>query len=128
MPYPVSILLNSYLTPFSHFRYLEFLGGHTGSLQPSCTLGRPNHPHPTRTVNYSTSLNDMRSLLDHLGYNGSEYSGHSSRRGVATRSAAVGIPEDEIQVAGGWNDPRSVRVYIDRQPEQSQRLTRRIFE
>jgi hypothetical protein len=66
--------------------------------------------------------------LDSLGYDGASYSEHSSRRGVATRSAAIGVPDEEIQVAGGWKNPKTVQLYIDRNPKQHQRLTKKIFD
>ncbi len=69
----------------------------------------------------------MREVLNYNGYDGSLFSEHSPRRGVATHSAAVGIPDDEIQIAGGWSDPRSMRLYIDRDPRQSQNLASRIL-
>ncbi len=101
---------------------------HQGSLQPSCSAGHSNDPHPNRSISYSNAVVNLRSILDQLGYDGAKYSEHSSRRGVATRSAEIGIADDEIQVAGGWKDPRTVRLYIDRHPKQTQRLTRKIFD
>ncbi len=67
-------------------------------------------------------------MLDDLGYNGRDYSEHSSRRGVATHSNNVGVDENSIQVAGNWLDSRTVKKYIDRDPREHQRLTRKIFE
>ncbi len=98
-----------------------------GSLQPSCSPGHPNEPHHSRSISYTNAVLNLRCVLDQLGYNGSDYSEHSSRRGVATRSAEVGIADDEIQVAGGWKDPRTVRLYIERNPKHHQRLTQKIF-
>jgi hypothetical protein len=70
----------------------------------------------------------MRDLLDNMGYDGKKYSEHSSRRGAATRSADIGIPDDQIQVAGGWQDTRTVQLYIDRKPTASQKFTRKLFK
>lgn len=36
--------------------YLQKLGEHAGSLQPTCQAGSPNHPHPTRVVAYTNAL------------------------------------------------------------------------
>ena len=52
----------------------------------------------------------MRGLLDSLGYDGKKYSEHSSCRGAATHSADVGIEDAEIQVAGDWQDSRTVKL------------------
>lgn len=43
-------------------RYLEFLGSHQGSLQPSCLAGHPNSPHPSRSIGYSLALADLRQV------------------------------------------------------------------
>ncbi len=110
-------------------RYLHRLGEkYQGSLQPSCDPRNPTLPHPSRSISYTNAVNNLRSLLDGLGYDGSQYSEHSSRRGVATRSSAIGVPDDQIQIAGGWKNPKTVQLYIDRNPRQHQRLTRRIFD
>jgi len=44
--YPVSLTL----------KYLQFLGEHRGSLQPTCMPGNTNLPHPTKVVIYSNAL------------------------------------------------------------------------
>jgi hypothetical protein len=66
--------------------------------------------------------------LDHLGYNGQDYSEHSSRRDVATHSSDIGVEESAIQNAGHWLDSRTVKKYIDRHPREHQKLTRRILD
>ncbi len=73
-------------------------------------------------------MSNLRSLLDDLGYDGKKYSEHSTKRGAATRSSEIGIPDDDIQVAGNWKNPKTVKLYIDRNPRQHQRLTKRIFQ
>ncbi len=70
----------------------------------------------------------MRDLLNFLGYNGDEYSAHSPRRGMATHSADIGIPEPDIQLSGGWQSSQSMRLYIDRQPHQYQRIANRLLK
>ncbi len=96
-------------------------------LQPSCAPGHPTEPHPFHPISYTNAVANLGCVLDQIGYDGSKYSEHSSRRCVATQSAEIGIKDDEIQVAGGWKDPRTVRLYIDRNPKQHQKLTREIF-
>lgn len=36
--------------------YLEFLGPHQGSLQPTCSASDANKAHPTRVLIYSNAL------------------------------------------------------------------------
>jgi len=69
----------------------------------------------------------MRMLLDLNGYNGEEYSEHSPRRGMATESAKAGISDSDIQLSGGWQDARSMRLYIDRKPQQFQVIAKKFF-
>ncbi len=108
---------------------MKILGkDYEGSLQPSCSPRDPNVPHPTRVISYPNAISNLRNLLDNLGYEGQNYSEHSSKRGVATRSSEIGIDDNSIQVAGGWKDLRTVRKYIDRDPKQHQRLIARIFK
>ncbi len=110
------------------FRYLQRLGpDHLGSLQPSCRPNDPDLPHASKSISYTNAVNNLRSTITSLGYEGHKFSEHSSRRGAATRSAEVGVEEQIIQVAGDWKDPRTVRKYIDRDPKEHQRLTARIM-
>ncbi len=85
-------------------------------------------PHESRSVSYTNAVANLRAILDRLGYQGRDYSEHSSRRGVATHSSEVGVDDNSIQIAGNWTDPRTVKKYIDRNPLQHQRLTKRILE
>ncbi len=111
------------------FRYLVRLGEtHQGSLQPTCSPKDPDVPHPNRTISYSNAVTNLRNLLDHIGLDGHQYSEHSSKRGAATRSSEVGVDDVTIQVAGGWQDLRTVRKYIDRSPLETQHLMKQIFK
>lgn len=111
------------------FRYLHKLGDQfSGSLQPTCSPGNKEKPHPTRSVPYSLALSDLRNLLTDLGYDGEQFSEHSSRRGAASHSAEVGISDQEIQLAGGWQSSNSMKLYIDRQPQQFQRINTKMFK
>ena len=69
----------------------------------------------------------MRSLLSTLGYNANDYGLHSSRRGVATHSSEIGVPDRDIQTAGGWESSKAMKLYIDRKPSHFQRITKAIF-
>jgi len=43
-------------------QYLTYLKSHGGSLQPTCKPGHPNEPHPTKSIVYSTALEDYRNV------------------------------------------------------------------
>jgi hypothetical protein len=110
-------------------RYLQRLGeGYLGSLQPSCHPKDASLPHSSRVISYSNAISNLRTLLDQLGYDGSSYSEHSSRRGVATHCSDIGVPEEDIQIARGWTNPRTLQLYIDRNPRQHQNLTKKILK
>lgn len=102
------------LTFFLIFRYLKYLGSHTGSLQPSCAPGHPNQPHPTKSVPYTIALPDLRKTLTSIGLNGDEYGEHSGKRGGASHAAKLGMIEEEIRDVGHWKDVRTARLYIDK--------------
>jgi hypothetical protein len=96
-------------------------------LQPGCSPYSADIPHPSKSITYSTALSNLREVLERYGFDGSDYSEHSSKRGAATHSAKVGVPDEDIQIAGGWSNPRSMRLYIDRDPRQSQRFVKKIL-
>ncbi len=77
---------------------------------------------------WTKTLKYLEFKCSQLGYQGRDYSEHSSRRGVATHCSEVGIDDSSMQVAGNWSDPRTVKKYIDCNPRQHQRLTRGILE
>ena len=104
------------------------MGAHSGSLQPSCNPSNGNLPHPSRTIPYSLALANMRTMLRNLGYDAQKYGLHSSRRGAATHSAQIGIPDSEIQLSGGWQSAKSMKLYVDRKPKQFQRITNKLLE
>jgi len=95
------------------FRYVEYLGLHQGSLQPTCTAGNPNRPHPTKTVTYSLALQDFRFIVDQAGFEGKLYSEHSGKRGAATYAANAGMAEAEICEIGNWKNLKTARLYIE---------------
>ena len=122
------ILLLNITNVFANLKYLEKLGGHKGSLQPACSPINPQKPSPSRSVSYTVALSNMRNLLELIGYNGDDYSEHSPRRGMATEGASSGMTESEIQISGGWQDQRSMRLYIDRKPQQFQNIAKKFFK
>lgn len=113
----IKLLKYLILKKISH-RYVEFLGEHSGSLQPTCAPGYPNKPHPSRAIVYTLGLSDMRQILTSIGENGDEYGEHSGKRGGATYAAELGIIEEEIRIMGDWKDIRTARLYIDKNTPQ----------
>jgi len=49
-------------------QYLEFLGEHKGSLQPTCSPRDPNKPHAEKTLGYTLALEDLRRTITLAGY------------------------------------------------------------
>jgi len=47
-------------------RYCDFLGAHSGSMQPTCRAGFPNRPHPDRVVGYDLALSDLREVYNSI--------------------------------------------------------------
>jgi len=108
-------------------RYLQRLGSNVCSLQPTCDPRDRNRPHPTRVVPYTRALDDLRELLDELGYDGKKYGEHSGKRGGATESSSKGIPENEIQEQGNWKSLATARKYIDKDDKKSLAFIRRMI-
>jgi hypothetical protein len=103
------------------FSYLEFLGPGDWPLIPSCAPRRPHAPSSV-PLNYQTALNDLREILDSMGYNGRDFGEHSMKRGAATSSHEAGVSEPDIQTEGGWSSSRTVKLYIDKGVKSSQRI------
>ncbi len=113
--------------PFSlTTKYVQFLGPHEGSLQPSSHPNNRRRPHATKVIPYSLALSDFRRLLDKIGYKGAEYSLHSMRRGAASHGDDVGIPESELQHAGGWHNPKTLKLYIQNKPQKAQKILKKM--
>ena len=109
--------------PFSlTTRYLQILGPHEGSLQPSSSPRDPRKPHSTKVIPYSLALSDFRNLLTKLGYEGAQFSLHSMRRGAASHGDNIGIPESELQHAGGWHNPKTLKLYVQNRPQKTQKI------
>lgn len=54
-------------------------------------------------------LSYLRDILSRLGYNPSDYSGHSFRIGAASSAAAAGVEDHLIRTLGRWNSSCYVR-------------------
>ncbi|KAL3876516.1 hypothetical protein ACJMK2_034360 [Sinanodonta woodiana] len=50
-----------------------------------------------------TFINYLRNVLSHLGYEDSQFSGHSFRIGAATSAAASGVEDHIIKALGRWS-------------------------
>lgn len=62
-------------------------------------------------IQYQTYLNAMRNVLIRCGMDASQYSTHSFRVGAVVSMAEAGLDGFEIQMSGGWNDPKMVARY-----------------
>ena len=63
-------------------------------------------------LQYSIFISQLRLLLANAGYDASQYSGHSFRRGAASSAAQAGFTEYEIQQLGRWRSD-AYKLYID---------------
>jgi len=90
-----------------------------------CHPGNPKKAWK-RSVSYTTSLTDLRQVMDELGYDGREFGEHSMKRGAATSSHEAGVSEADIQTEGGWTNSKTVKLYIDRGPSKSQTIAKKL--
>ncbi len=95
------------------FRYLLFLGPHTGSLQPQCQPLQSSIPHPTRAITYSVAVSDFKTAISRAGHNGELFAEHSNKRGGATHAANCGVSSEEIREIGQWQSIQTAQLYID---------------
>lgn len=91
-----------------YVRYITFLGDHQGSLQPNCSPGNSNVPHPSRSIGYT-----LKMAIDAAGHDGSKYTEHSNKRGGATHAANSGLSSDVIKDIGNWKSLKTAKLYID---------------
>ena len=91
--------------------YFQFLGaGFTGYLVPVC---RPNHlPDPSKPLPYSGALDDLRQLLNELGYDGKLFGEHSGKRGGSTQAAENGMDLETLKRLGGWRSTAMPAKYV----------------
>ena len=66
----------------------------------------------------------LQELAVRAGLGEGSWNGHSFRRGAATWAAAVGIPENEIQILGRWRSD-AYKAYIEFPRKQRISLSRR---
>lgn len=92
--------------------YFEFLGyNFDGFLVPACL---PNaRPNPLKTVPYNGALDDLRTLLNELGYDGKHYGEHSGKRGGATAAVENGMDMDTLKRLGRWRSATIPSKYVD---------------
>jgi hypothetical protein len=93
-------------------KYFQFLGtGFTGFLVPSC---RPNLlPDPLKPLSYSGALDDLRHLLNELGYDGKLFGEHSGKRGGSTQAVENGMDLETLKRLGGWRSSTMPAKYVD---------------
>lgn len=107
--------------------YVRFLGaGYRGSLLPQCLPGSPNRPNPDKAINYTTALEDFRSLMEQLGYDPKDFGLHSSKRGGATHAAEEGMSADELQRFGHWRSSSMPAKYTDQSTQKRINLSKRL--
>ena len=99
---------------------MNYLGDHTGSLQPLAADQR-HVPHPSKAVSYSVALSDFKSLLDRAGHPGRLFGEHSNKRGGATHAANCGVPCEEIRELGNWKNVQTAQLYIDESTPNKQK-------
>ena len=92
--------------------YFQYLGaGHTGFLVPACCPDLT--PDPSKSVPYSGALDDLRKLLNELGYDGKLFGEHSGKRGGATQAVENGMDLETLKRLGGWRSPAMPAKYVD---------------
>ncbi len=95
-------------------QYFSRLGNsHHGSVVPQCMPNDRMLPHPSRVINYTSAVEDLRHLLHQVGIDPTGYSEHSMRRGGATEAAQQGARIEEIQFAGDWSRPGTAEKYVE---------------
>ena len=55
-----------------------------------------------KLLTYTTFTTKLKKLLEQCGYDSSQYSGHSFRRGGATFALNCGVPGHDIKLQGDW--------------------------
>lgn len=69
-------------------------------------------PHGLKIITQPQFICFLRKILSRAGYNASEFSGHSLRRGGASLAFSKGVPSELIKSHGDWKS-ESYLVYLD---------------
>lgn len=77
-----------------------------------CPLFMYTSGHKIIPLTYPTFLSRLKTTLQQLGLNSSQYSGHSFRRGGASFALECGVPSDLIQSQGDWRSD-AYKKYLD---------------
>ena len=96
-------------------KYLAFFGSEDGWLQPRL-LPTASGPDERRRLSYSTSLSDLRRLIERTGRNPQDFSEHSGRRGGASLAHKEGLSWLDIKRMGRWKSDTASQKYIDTLP------------
>ena len=99
-------------------RYLAYFCTQEGWLQPrqasqrrsSKALSGPAEHH---RLSYSTSLSDLRRLIQQTGRNPRDFSEHSGRRGGASLAHQEGLSWLDIKRMGRWKSDAASQKYVD---------------
>lgn len=85
-----------------------------------------NTPAGIKPLSYTRFIKDLRGLLVRLGL-GSDYSGHSFRRGGASYMLQMGIPGEMIKLMGDWRSDCYQR-YLDVSLETRTRMVHNVAQ
>ena len=120
-------LTKKYLARLS--KHLPGVTPYVGNLQPrvrKCAKSQFQIPLSETIIGYSASLDETKKLLSELNISG-KFGEHSGRRGGATSAAANGASLEEVQKLGGWKSSNCASRYVDKNPEQKERLSRFLY-
>jgi len=48
-------------------------------------------------------------------------------RGIATESSSKGISDEQIQEQGGWTNPRTARLYINKKDKKTREYNKKLL-
>ena len=100
-------------------RYLAFFRTSEGWMQPrqrAKSGPRGSRPAEQFRLSYSTSLADLRRLIQLTGRNPKEFSEHSGRRGGASLAHQEGLSWLDIKRMGRWRSDAASQKYVDVTP------------
>ena len=82
-------------------------------------------PSSGHLITRDTFIRKLRFHLDRIGEDGSEFAGHSMRRGAAFSARRAGLPDSMIKILGRWNSD-CFRQYLTWLPKDIRDLNRRL--
>lgn len=95
---PIPHIPRSYLCPTTTL----LLAYKSVAAPPDAPLLSYPTPGGPKTLSYQTFISRLKAVLTHLGFDASEYAGHSFRRGGASLALSCNLPADLIKLQGDW--------------------------